>query len=241
MKQLSICILLFISVNTISQSEVKTVVHNGDGFQEQYDIKIDGDTVKHGPYKRYESGKLHSVGTYLNDTKNHMWTYYYMNGKKQSEGLYASNEQVGLWVYYDDKGKVVQKFHHTQDSLHYFVWSNPDESHFIRTEPGDSTAVKLTSPPLYLGGNHLAVLLTAQEIKYPESAKEKGITGMAYITFWVTTEGEAVEYAIHKDLGEGCGQEALRAVKSIPQKWIPATLDGKKVEAKYFFPIYFKI
>lgn len=241
MKGIITFLLYSISIASFAQTEVKTVVHKGEGYQEQYDVKMGADTVKHGPYKRYESGHLKTIGTYIQGNKNHMWTYYYSNGKKQSEGLYADNEQVGLWAYYDKNGKLIQKYHHTQDSLHYFVWSNPNEDHFVRQESGTEKPIRLSSPPIYLGGNQLAVDQAYADIVYPESAKEKGITGMVYITFWVTTEGEAIDHKIHKDLEEGCGEEALRAIKNVPQNWIPGTLDGKKVEAKYFFPVYFKI
>jgi TonB family protein len=233
---------LFIGMYASAQSEVRTVIHNGEGFQVQYDIKIDnGDTVKHGPYKRYEGSRLKELGTYLEGTKNHMWTYYYENGKKKAEGLYASNKEVGLWTYWAPSGELVQKYHHTLDSVYFFIDPNPLEKHYVVHDSGDTSVVDLDSPPLYLGGIHLAHNEAVKWLNYPLLARKAGIEGVAYIALWIDEEGSVTNYEIHKDPGEGCGEAALNAVQKIEPNWIPGKLNGKNVKAKILMSFHFKL
>ncbi|MCG8575207.1 MAG: energy transducer TonB [Flavobacteriales bacterium] len=234
-------ILTLLSATAFTQSKIETVTIKSDDFVEEFDLKIEEDTVKHGPYKKYKKGALIEYGTYLYGKRNHVWTYYHANGKKQAEGLFIDNEQGGLWSYYDQNGNLVQKYNHTTDSLHFFVRHNPNEQHFFREEGKDSTSIMMDSPPLFIGGLQYAVDLAYDCVTYPETAKVNQTEGMAYITLWITTDGKAIEHRIHKDPGDGCAEEALKCIKALPDEWIPGTINGKKVETKLFFPIHFRL
>lgn len=76
--------------------------------------------------------------------------------------------------------------------------------------------------------------------KYPTVARKNGVEGVVVIKFEVDTTGVILNPKIARDIGAGCGLEALRIVKLMP-KWIPATLGGKPIKKPYYLPIRFKL
>jgi len=77
-------------------------------------------------------------------------------------------------------------------------------------------------------------------MEYPAIAKENGVEGTVVINFVVTKSGEVKEAKIVKDIGAGCGQEALRLVNSMPN-WIPGQQRGQPVDAYFNLPVKFEI
>ncbi len=55
---------------------------------------------------------------------------------------------------------------------------------------------------------------------YPPLAKANKIEGKVFVTFVVDKKGVVKHPAIHKSLGYGCDEEAIRLVKKMP-KWKP--------------------
>ncbi len=76
-------------------------------------------------------------------------------------------------------------------------------------------------------------------LSYPEQAKLAGIEGIVYISFVVSKDGTVVESKILKDIGGGCGVEAIRVVQSMPN-WIPGELKETKVPVQLQLPIQFQ-
>ena len=64
--------------------------------------------------------------------------------------------------------------------------------------------------------------------------------GLVVIRFTVEKDGRLTNHKILRDIGGGCGQEALRVVKLMPN-WVPATQRGKVVRSLYNVPIKFKV
>ncbi len=81
----------------------------------------------------------------------------------------------------------------------------------------------------------------ASNIKYPKEAREIGIEGRVIVSFIIRADGAMTDFTIVKDIGEGCGDEALRVLKSVSEqyKWIPGTQRGQAVDVLYNFPIKF--
>ncbi len=77
-------------------------------------------------------------------------------------------------------------------------------------------------------------------IKYPAIARENGVEGMVVITFVVEKDGSITDARIARDIGAGCGQEALRVVKMMP-KWNPGKQRGRPVRVQFNLPIRFKL
>ena len=80
----------------------------------------------------------------------------------------------------------------------------------------------------------------AENLKYPESAKEKGIEGKVYIQMVIDTDGSITDVKAVKGIGYGCDEEAVRVISEAPA-WQPAEQRGKKVKQKIVVPIAFTL
>lgn len=83
-----------------------------------------------------------------------------------------------------------------------------------------------------------------QNIKYPAIARENGIQGTTVVSFVVDVNGLIQEPKIMRDIGGGCGQEALRVVQlmnKMPQQWTPGMHEGEAVRVRFNLPIRFTL
>ena len=94
--------------------------------------------------------------------------------------------------------------------------------------------------PEYPGGIEALYKYIQSNIKYPQLAKENNITGRVFVTFVVEKDGSVSNVKAARDIGGGCGAEAVRVVKSMP-KWTPGKQRGKAVRAAYTLPVNFNL
>ncbi|MBQ9416974.1 MAG: energy transducer TonB [Bacteroidales bacterium] len=94
--------------------------------------------------------------------------------------------------------------------------------------------------PEFPGGQDAMMKYLATSIKYPQIAKEQSITGRVYVTFVVEKDGSVTGVRVLRDIGGGCGAEAVRVVKSMP-KWTPGKQRGKAVRVQYNLPVNFSL
>lgn len=81
-------------------------------------------------------------------------------------------------------------------------------------------------------------------IKYPEAAAENGIEGTVLVNFVVDQRGYISNAQVIRDIGGGCGTEALRVVnmmKDLPQRWTPGQQRGRPVKVVFSLPVRFKL
>jgi len=78
----------------------------------------------------------------------------------------------------------------------------------------------------------------AKNIKYPQMAKESGISGIVYVTFVVNKQGKVDKVKVLRGIGGGCDKEAVRVVKGMPD-WKPGKQRGKPVSVQYNLPVRF--
>lgn len=77
-------------------------------------------------------------------------------------------------------------------------------------------------------------------LKYPQQARETGTQGKVFVTFVVERDGSLTDVKVLRDIGSGCGEEAVRVVKSMP-KWKPAKQRGKPVRMQFNLPVAFTL
>ncbi len=94
--------------------------------------------------------------------------------------------------------------------------------------------------PEFPGGMEALYKFLAQNIKYPQLARDNGITGKVYVQFVVEKDGSIANPKVLRDIGGGCGQEAIRVVKSMP-KWTPGKQRGKAVRVQFNLPVNFSL
>ena len=111
-------------------------------------------------------------------------------------------------------------------------------------EEQDEEEVKIftvvENDPEFPGGMEALYKYLAENIKYPQLARDNGITGKVYVTFVVERDGSIANPKILRDIGGGCGQEAIRVVKSMP-KWTPGKQRGKAVRVQFNLPVNFNL
>lgn len=90
------------------------------------------------------------------------------------------------------------------------------------------------------GGQQALMQYLHDNIKYPAQARETGTQGKVYVTFVVERDGSLTDVKILRDIGSGCGDEAIRVVKSMP-KWTPAKQRGKAVRQQFNLPVAFTL
>lgn len=83
-----------------------------------------------------------------------------------------------------------------------------------------------------------------ENINYPIAALQENIEGSVVLSFVVEKTGHIAYPEVLRDIGGGCGDEALRVVKAMQEmgmRWVPAIQQGDTVRARVTLPIRFRI
>jgi TonB family protein len=124
----------------------------------------------------------------------------------------------------------------------------------IQDKPKKESQIKFVAPvvpekevytvvekqPSYPGGQDGYRKFLIENIRYPEDALKKGVTGTVYVTFVVEKDGAVTNVKILRGIGSGCDEEAARVVKMMPN-WNPGENKGKPVAVQYNLPIKFNL
>jgi TonB family protein len=98
--------------------------------------------------------------------------------------------------------------------------------------------------PSYTGGEDEMRLFLQKNLKYPEAAKESGLTGTVFVDFIVDEKGQVREVVASDVVGDDVDlslkEESVRVVASMPN-WKPGTQHGKAVDASFSIPITFEV
>jgi len=94
--------------------------------------------------------------------------------------------------------------------------------------------------PSYPGGDEARIKFLQENIKYPQMARESGISGTVYVTFVVERDGSVTDVKVMRGIGGGCDEEAIRVINAMP-KWNPGKQRGKPVRVQFNMPIKFTL
>ena len=92
--------------------------------------------------------------------------------------------------------------------------------------------------PEFPGGLDSLRAFIQRNLRYPEEAKRNKIEGKVFISFIIEADGSVSNIKVLRDIGSGCGAEAVRVVKMMP-KWKPGKQRGKAVRTQFNLPIQF--
>ncbi len=101
--------------------------------------------------------------------------------------------------------------------------------------PGGEVFVVVEQMPELIGG--LPAL--AQQVRYPQLAKDAGIEGRVIVQFVVAKDGSVQNAQVVRGIGAGADEEALRVVRAA--KFRPGVQRGVAVNTKMTLPITFKL
>jgi protein TonB len=108
------------------------------------------------------------------------------------------------------------------------------------SEPENKIFIIVEKEPEFPGGLDALYQYLGSKIKYPAMAKDSGIMGIVNLTFVVEKDGTITGVKLLRDIGGGCGEEALRVIKEMPN-WSPGKQRKKPVRVQFTLPVYFKL
>lgn len=110
------------------------------------------------------------------------------------------------------------------------------ESESISAEP----FVVVEEMPVFPGGDEALLRHIAENVRYPEAAKAKGIQGRVIVRFCITEKGTIDRISILKGVDPDLDAEALKVVSELPA-FQPGRQGGKPVAVWYMVPITFSL
>lgn len=105
---------------------------------------------------------------------------------------------------------------------------------------GPYEASDVQKMPSFPGGETELLKYLSRNIRYPDIARETNTQGVVALQFIIDTEGNIRNVVVVKDIGSGCGKEAIRVVNSMP-RWIPGEANGHPVKVRFTLPIRFRL
>lgn len=106
------------------------------------------------------------------------------------------------------------------------------------TKPADFQTVDVK--PTFNGGDVTEFTKwVADNMKYPQDAKEAGVTGRVFVQFTINTEGRVENVSVIKGVSESLDSEVIRVVSSSPA-WTPGYSKGTPVPVTFSFPVVFQ-
>ena len=94
--------------------------------------------------------------------------------------------------------------------------------------------------PSFPGGEEALLKYLSSQIKYPAIARENGISGRVYLSFYIDKDGKVKDVKVLRGIGGGCDEEAVRVVKAMPE-WKPGRQNGRNVPVYYNVPVNFNL
>ena len=94
--------------------------------------------------------------------------------------------------------------------------------------------------PKFPGGEEAMQQFLMNNLKYPQTVKDKGIEGIVFVSFIVEKGGKISGAKVLRAVENSLDAEALRVVNAMP-KWTPGKQKGKTVRVQFNLPISFKL
>lgn len=92
--------------------------------------------------------------------------------------------------------------------------------------------------PEFPGGEDAMFAFLQENIRYPKEARDAKVEGKVLVRFIVERDGSISQLEVKRDIGYGCGEEALRVMRKMP-KWKPGKVRDTAVRCQFFVPVKF--
>ena len=104
----------------------------------------------------------------------------------------------------------------------------------------DKPFVVVEEMPSFKGGEEARQAFLAQNLRYPNAAREIGIQGTVFVSFIVERDGSITNVEIMRGIGGGCDEETLRVTKMMP-RWNPGKQRNRPVRTYFRMPVRFAL
>ncbi|MDD2562767.1 MAG: TonB family protein [Salinivirgaceae bacterium] len=106
------------------------------------------------------------------------------------------------------------------------------------TEDEPEVFLVVEQQPEFPGGMASLMKYLQSNIKYPQIAKENGVSGKVFVNFVVDNKGNITKIKVLRGVDPSLDSEAVRVVENMP-RWTPGKQRGKAVYVSYNLPISF--
>ena len=93
--------------------------------------------------------------------------------------------------------------------------------------------------PSFPGGPSAMMSWLSENKRYPEAARQQGITGRVVVAFIVEADGTLSDLRVSRPVDPLLDEEAVRLVRNMP-RWKPGRIGGKPVRCRMTLPIAFR-
>lgn len=243
MKQILTSIILILVISpSFSQALKKIVLKNKDQFiREEYFVLKQNHSIKEGEYNKFSYfGALKEKGYYKNNKKDSLWTIYNYDGSKISKiGYYKEGNPIGPWKIFNLNNEVAYIYDYSTDKLIEYNWYKTKNTFPVLLN-NTWKEESIDNPPLIIGYEDIYQIVL-ENIRYPELAVEKGLSGKVYVSYVINEEGKMIDVKVKKGAYPELDQEALRVVRAVNVKWFPARKNGIPVTVEAVTPVIFKL
>jgi TonB family protein len=101
--------------------------------------------------------------------------------------------------------------------------------------------ISFNEPPEYQGGESALMDLLYSNIDYPFEAKIRNIQGKVVVGFVILNNGQMVGLKVQNLADKSLAREAIRIVNLSENKWKPAKIGDKNVNALIYIPVTFHL
>lgn len=212
---------------------------------------IDPKYIKEGYAKFYnKEGILTSEGNYLNNEQTGRWMTYYPSGKPKEEAIYGAENKKAYVQLWSEEGPSLTRssgssFQFTDDRLTKLYFEVEDSVLTVHStidiKNMDTVYLVVHENASYSGGMEGFYKDLSRKMVYPQKAIRQDIEGKVYVGFYVNKDGTLSDIKTIKGIGFGCDEEAEKALRSMPNKWVPGVVHGKAVKQKLVIPVFFKL
>lgn len=154
---------------------------------------------------------------------------------------YDSDQIERIEVFKDPNSKMVKKYNAPNGvilitSKDAAITSSKKESSAF--EKDNEIFYIVEDMPMFPGGRAALKTYIYSNLRYPESAKKKGINGEVAVQFNVTAKGKLQDIGIARSTDKEFEQSAMEIFKDMPD-WNPGKQRGKPVKVKVIVPVVF--
>ncbi len=221
---------------TIQGSQINTVTNILGYFK----LKMDTSNVLIIEKDGYDSGilKVPSMQGFQIKLKK-----FSMEGMELVETQYAKGRikdgiKIGIWQYFDTPGELALKINYSTGNLMYV---KPDTSQYTLQMDNKwiATKVDICPRPIESAINYYKSI--ASKIRYPLDARRNSTVGKFHVYFEIDTLGQATNFKVFNEIGDGCGIAVINALKLNAINWIVANKNGGYYKSAFLLPVNFRI
>ncbi|MCK4661782.1 MAG: energy transducer TonB [Bacteroidales bacterium] len=111
---------------------------------------------------------------------------------------------------------------------------------YYEEEKDEAVFIIVEEMPEFPGGDSALQKYICENLKYPETAKENGISGNVFVEFLIDKKGKVKDAKILRGVEPSLDKEALRVIKNLP-KWKPGKQRGELVDVLFTIPVKFEL